>query len=129
MPSDEAPQDNDRPDIARLADADGVHLGQDDLPVKEARRILGPEALIGVSTHTLDQVRQLYTEQVSGQVGELVVVGDFDPATIQPQIEGMLKDWKSSVPYRRIEKTAKTDVKGERQVIPLIVCSVLGSNI
>jgi thiamine-phosphate pyrophosphorylase len=48
---------NDRPDIARLADADGVHLGQDDLPVKEARRILGPDALIGVSTHSLDQLR------------------------------------------------------------------------
>jgi thiamine-phosphate pyrophosphorylase len=49
---------NDRPDIARLCEADGVHLGQDDLPVREARRILGPEALIGVSTHNLAQLRQ-----------------------------------------------------------------------
>jgi thiamine-phosphate pyrophosphorylase len=49
---------NDRPDIARLAEADGVHLGQDDLPVHEARRILGPDALVGVSTHNLDQVRR-----------------------------------------------------------------------
>src|SRR5262245_31853041 len=49
---------NDRPDIARLAEADGVHLGQDDMPVKEARKILGPGALIGVSTHNLDHVRQ-----------------------------------------------------------------------
>jgi thiamine-phosphate pyrophosphorylase len=49
---------NDRPDVARLVEADGVHLGQDDLPVKEARRILGPEAIIGVSTHTVEQVRQ-----------------------------------------------------------------------
>jgi thiamine-phosphate pyrophosphorylase len=49
---------NDRPDLARLAEADGVHLGQDDLPVREARRILGPDALIGVSTHSLDQVRR-----------------------------------------------------------------------
>jgi len=49
---------NDRPDVARLVEADGVHLGQDDLPVKEARRILGPDALIGVSTHTIGQVRQ-----------------------------------------------------------------------
>lgn len=48
---------NDRPDLARLADADGVHLGQDELPVSAARRILGPDALIGVSTHNLDQVR------------------------------------------------------------------------
>ncbi len=56
---------NDRPDIARLADADGVHLGQDDLPIREARRVLGPDALIGVSTHTLDQVRQAVLEGAS----------------------------------------------------------------
>jgi thiamine-phosphate pyrophosphorylase len=49
---------NDRPDLARLIHADGVHLGQDDLPVKEARRIVGPDALIGVSTHQLDDVRR-----------------------------------------------------------------------
>lgn len=49
---------NDRPDIARLAEADGVHLGQDDLTVAEARRIMGPDALIGVSTHTIEQLRQ-----------------------------------------------------------------------
>jgi thiamine-phosphate pyrophosphorylase len=49
---------NDPPDIARLAEADGVHLGQDDLPVKDARRIVGPDILIGVSTHTVEQVRR-----------------------------------------------------------------------
>ena len=49
---------NDRPDIARLAEADGVHLGQDDLSVKDARRILGTGPLIGVSTHTPEQVEQ-----------------------------------------------------------------------
>jgi thiamine-phosphate pyrophosphorylase len=48
---------NDRPDIAVLAEADGVHLGQDDLPIHEARRIVGPAALIGISTHNLDQLR------------------------------------------------------------------------
>jgi thiamine-phosphate pyrophosphorylase len=56
---------NDRPDIARLAEADGVHLGQDDLPVKEARRILGPGALVGVSTHNLDQVRRAVLDGAS----------------------------------------------------------------
>ena len=49
---------NDRPDVARLVEADGVHLGQDDLPVAAARRLLGPDAMIGVSTHTPEQVRQ-----------------------------------------------------------------------
>jgi thiamine-phosphate pyrophosphorylase len=43
---------NDRPDVARLAEADGVHLGQDDLPWPAARALLGPQALIGVSTHS-----------------------------------------------------------------------------
>jgi thiamine-phosphate pyrophosphorylase len=47
---------NDRPDLARLVGADGVHLGQDDLPVREARRVVGPNALIGVSTHEPDQL-------------------------------------------------------------------------
>jgi thiamine-phosphate pyrophosphorylase len=56
---------NDRPDLARLAEADGVHLGQDDMPVYEARRILGPEALIGVSTHNLDQVRRAVDDGAS----------------------------------------------------------------
>ena len=42
---------NDRPDIARLSAADGVHVGQDDLPVSDARRIVGDEAIVGVSTH------------------------------------------------------------------------------
>lgn len=49
---------NDRPDIARLCEADGVHLGQDDLSVKDARRVVGPDVLIGVSTHSVEQVRQ-----------------------------------------------------------------------
>lgn len=49
---------NDRPDVARLVGADGVHLGQDDLPPADARRIVGPDTLVGVSTHTLAQVRQ-----------------------------------------------------------------------
>jgi len=49
---------NDRPDIAAAVDADGVHLGQDDLPVAAARKVLGPHKLIGVSTHNIDQARQ-----------------------------------------------------------------------
>ncbi|MCA1829468.1 MAG: thiamine phosphate synthase [Myxococcales bacterium] len=43
---------NDRPDIALLAGADGVHLGQDDLPLADARRIVGPKMIIGISTHS-----------------------------------------------------------------------------
>jgi thiamine-phosphate pyrophosphorylase len=46
---------NNRPDIAVLSDADGVHLGQEDMPVADARKILGEGKIIGVSTHAPDQ--------------------------------------------------------------------------
>ena len=47
---------NDRPDIALLSGAGGVHVGQDDLSVEDARAICGPDRWVGVSTHTLDQL-------------------------------------------------------------------------
>ncbi|MBI5025610.1 MAG: thiamine phosphate synthase [Nitrospirae bacterium] len=46
---------NDYVDVAFAVDADGVHLGQDDMPLKEARKILGPEKIIGISTHNLNE--------------------------------------------------------------------------
>ena len=49
---------NDRPDLACLADADGVHVGQGDLSVLEARRVIGGDKLIGVSTHAIEQAKQ-----------------------------------------------------------------------
>lgn len=47
---------NDRPDIAVLSDADGVHVGQSDLPCRQARQIVGDELLVGVSTSSTDQL-------------------------------------------------------------------------
>lgn len=49
---------NDRADLALLTNADGIHIGQDELNVRELRSILGPEMIIGVSTHDISQVRQ-----------------------------------------------------------------------
>jgi thiamine-phosphate pyrophosphorylase len=46
---------NDRPEIALRAGADGVHVGQDDLPVEAVRRLVGPDVLIGLSTHSPEQ--------------------------------------------------------------------------
>lgn len=48
---------NDRPDVALLAGADGVHVGQSDLPADAVRRLAGPRLLVGVSTATIDQAR------------------------------------------------------------------------
>jgi thiamine-phosphate pyrophosphorylase len=49
---------NDRCDLALAVEADGVHLGQEDLPLAYARRLLGPGKIIGLSTHTSSQVRE-----------------------------------------------------------------------
>ena len=49
---------NDRCDLALAVDADGVHLGQEDLPLDLARKVMGPDKLIGISTHNPDQVRE-----------------------------------------------------------------------
>lgn len=48
---------NDHADIAAAVDADGVHLGQDDLPIEFARKLLGRDKVIGISTHSLEQAR------------------------------------------------------------------------
>ncbi|MGB3521242.1 MAG: thiamine phosphate synthase [Mycobacterium sp.] len=55
---------NDRADIARAAGADVLHLGQDDLPLPAAREVIGPEVLIGRSTHDRDQVAAALAEPV-----------------------------------------------------------------
>jgi thiamine-phosphate pyrophosphorylase len=48
---------NDRPDVALLSGADGVHLGEEDLAPQAARRVLGPQALVGLSTHSVPAAR------------------------------------------------------------------------
>jgi thiamine-phosphate pyrophosphorylase len=52
---------NDRVDIALLSGAHGVHLGQDDLPPDRVRSLMGPDKIVGFSTHNLDQLRQSKT--------------------------------------------------------------------
>ena len=56
---------NDRPDVAKIARADGVHLGQEELSVRDARGVVGPEAVIGISTHNVDQLRQAVLDGAS----------------------------------------------------------------
>jgi thiamine-phosphate pyrophosphorylase len=71
---------NDRPDIARLCDADILHLGQDDLPAGDARRIVGAGMLIGVSTHTAAQFAAAGSEAV-----DYIAVGPMFPTATKPQ--------------------------------------------
>ena len=56
---------NDRVDIAAISGAAGVHVGQEDLPPGAARRLLGPSAVIGLSTHTPEQIAAAAAEPIS----------------------------------------------------------------
>jgi thiamine-phosphate pyrophosphorylase len=47
---------NDDPELARICDADGVHVGQDDIGAEQARELLGPDAIVGLSTHSTEQI-------------------------------------------------------------------------
>lgn len=73
---------NDRPDIAALVHADGVHLGQDDLRIVDARRLVGGQMLIGRSTHTRDQI-----EAAAHESPDHVAVGPMFATTTKPQSE------------------------------------------
>lgn len=70
---------NDRPDLAALADADGVHVGQEELTVKDARAIVGPRRLVGVSTHSLNQARQAVLDGA-----DYIGVGPMFPSATKP---------------------------------------------
>ncbi len=65
---------NDRADLALVSGADGVHLGQEDLPAAQAREILGGKAIIGFSTHGLEQARQAQDSPV-----DYVAIGPVFP--------------------------------------------------
>jgi thiamine-phosphate pyrophosphorylase len=71
---------NDRPDIARLAHADIVHVGQDDLSVQEVRRIAGARVLVGKSTHTLAQFEAALAEEP-----DYLAIGPMFPSETKPQ--------------------------------------------
>jgi zinc protease len=69
-----------------------------------------------VETVKLEQIINLYNQQVGGTVGELAMVGNFDPKTVKEQFETLLKDWKSETAYERIDSPA-LEIKGERVTI------------
>lgn len=71
---------NDRPDIARLSHADGVHVGQDDVSVSQARQIVGADAIVGISTHNDAQIR----EAIAATPSYIAVGPMFDTST-KPQ--------------------------------------------
>jgi thiamine-phosphate pyrophosphorylase len=67
---------NDSVDIALALKADGVHLGQDDMPAEAARRLLGPDSIIGISTHTMEQAQRAAESPI-----DYVAIGPIFPTT------------------------------------------------
>ncbi len=99
---------NDRPDVALLSGADGVHLGQDDLPATEARKILGRSALIGVSTHNVAQAHRAQTDGA-----DYIGVGPCFVSGTKPRgyVAGL--DWLSEVVKKvRIPAVAIAGISG-----------------
>jgi thiamine-phosphate pyrophosphorylase len=70
---------NDRPDLVAAAGADGVHVGQDDTPVAEARRIVGADRLIGLSTHSPAQI-----DATAGTDADYIGVGPVHATPTKP---------------------------------------------
>jgi thiamine-phosphate pyrophosphorylase len=83
---------NDRTDLALACQADGVHLGDQDLPVEEARRIAGEELLIGYSTHSVDEAL------------EAAARPEIDYVAIGPIFRSSTKDVRSPLGTRPIEQ-------------------------
>ena len=74
---------NDRVDVAQAVGAHGVHLGQDDMPPEAARRLLGDKAIIGYSTHTIEQAEKALTLPIDyiaiGPIFETATKSDTSP--------------------------------------------------
>ncbi len=75
---------NDRADIALASGADGVHIGQEDLPISHARTILGDDRIIGISTHDIDQA---VTAQAEG--ADYIGVGPVFRTSTKPGLEAI----------------------------------------
>ena len=73
---------NDRLDLALAVEADGLHVGQDDLPAPIARRLLPPSMFLGVSTHSLEQARR-----AEGEGADYVAVGSIFPTATKPEFQ------------------------------------------
>jgi thiamine-phosphate pyrophosphorylase len=93
---------NDRPDLALEVGADGVHVGQEDAPVSLARRILGPDAIVGLSTHGLEDLAGATSQDVT-----YLSAGPVEPTPTKPGRAGTGLGYVS--------------VASERSIVPVFV--------
>jgi thiamine-phosphate pyrophosphorylase len=95
---------NDRPDLALEAEADGVHVGQDDAPASLARRLLGPDAIVGLSTHAPSELDASTREPV-----DYISAGPVEATPTKPGRPGTGLDY---VTYARTNATRPFYVTG-----------------
>jgi thiamine-phosphate pyrophosphorylase len=79
---------NDRPDLAVACGADGVHVGQDDVPAAVARRIVGPDVVVGLSTHAPEELAAAAAEPV-----DYISAGPVEPTPTKPGRPGTGLDY------------------------------------
>lgn len=119
---------NDDPDIAVECGADGVHVGQDDADPAEARRVVGPDRIVGLSTHTLDQVRAAARMDVDyigfGPVFPTRSKLHPDPVTGVDTLG--LAVTASRVPIVAIGGITLDNLESVMRMRPAMVCSIAG---
>ncbi|MFA5275779.1 MAG: thiamine phosphate synthase [Candidatus Omnitrophota bacterium] len=103
---------NDYPEIAKIVDSDGVHLGQDDLAVKKARKLLGKDKIIGVSCHSLKQAKI-----AQSQGADYIGIGPVFATKTKPDyrpigLNGLKElDGKIKIPYFAIGDIKETNIE------------------
>jgi zinc protease len=83
--------------------------------VRYARTV--DEMIEDAKSVTLDRIVSVYNDQISAAVGEVAIVGDFDPEVALKEIGEALKDWKSSTRFERVERDVKKDQTGKKDNI------------
>ena len=122
---------NDRPDICIAVSADGVHLGQDDLPVKEARKVLGADKIIGASAHNVEQAIEAQSEGAT-----YVNIGPVFDTPTKPGVTGIgVEPLKEAIDALDLPVTTMGGIGSDNIDLPLsagakhigVVTAVFGS--
>ena len=123
---------NDDPHLAKEIDADGVHVGLSDMSVKEARRILGEDKIIGATAKTVEQARDAYA-QGADYLGSGAVFGSSTKLDAVPMTRKTLDDICASVPIPvvaigGIDQTNVLELKGASIAGVAVVKGIFGAD-
>jgi thiamine-phosphate pyrophosphorylase len=123
---------NDHPEIARSVQAEGLHLGQDDLPIAEAREIAGPDCLVGKSTHSVDQAIRAFYEGADyigfGPIFATPTKPDYEPVGLEEirQVHDAVRIPIFCIGGIKLENLPEVITAGARRVV--IVSGLLLAN-